>query len=100
LPSIGKQIISDDIVLGLEEVIDVRGREPRRFGTAGPRANLFRDVWKDELHVFAAEGLNVGVPGTVTELGHPDRTASNILNKYPVEVLAIEETMTSREEKE
>jgi hypothetical protein len=75
-------------------------RPARRFGTAGPIANLFREVWKEELHVFAAEGLTQE-PATLTkELGHPDRTSSETLNLHPVDVLAIEETSTSRGETE
>jgi hypothetical protein len=33
---VGKQITHDDIIIGLEEVIDARPQEARRFGTAGP----------------------------------------------------------------
>jgi hypothetical protein len=69
---LGKQILHDDIVIGLEEVIDVERREPRRFGTAGPIVNLFRDVWKEEQHVFAAEGKCLGENNGTRELGHPD----------------------------
>jgi hypothetical protein len=50
-------------------------------------------------HVFSAEGINKGVGKSTAKLGHSDRTSSNMLNQYPVEVLAIEETSTSRDEK-
>jgi hypothetical protein len=83
-------------VIGLEEVIDVQPREPRRFGTAGPISNLFREVWKEELHVFAVEGASPGTEGTTCELGHPDRTSSDVLNRHPVAVLAIEEVSTGK----
>jgi hypothetical protein len=62
--------------------------------------NLFREVWKEEHHVFSAEGTNEGAGKSTAELGHPDQTPSNTLNRYPVEVLAIKETSTSREEKD
>jgi hypothetical protein len=95
----GKQILQD-IVIGLEEVIDIRSQETRRFGTAGPLVNLFREVWKEEHHVFSAEGTSWGSGDATFQLGHPDRTPSDTLNRYPVEVLAIEETSSSREEKD
>jgi hypothetical protein len=47
--------------------------------------------------VFSAEGINGGVEKSTAELGHTDQTSSNTLNWYPVEVLAIEETSTSRD---
>jgi hypothetical protein len=50
--------------------------------------------------VFAAEGLTQDPTHATTELGHPDRTPSGTLNRYPVDILAIEETSTSRDEKE
>jgi hypothetical protein len=87
-------------VIGLEEVIDVRPRPARRYGTAGPITNLFRELWKDENHVFAVEGLRQKEEQGPKELGHPDRTPSDTLNQHPVEVLTIEETSTSKDEQE
>jgi hypothetical protein len=92
---VGKQ---HDIVIGLEEEIDVRPRPGRRYGTAGPITNLFRELWKDEIHVFAAEGLPQQEGQGPKELGHPDQTPSDTLNRYPVDVLTIEETSTSKDE--
>ena len=91
MPSLGKQITCDDVVIGLEETIDTQLGKPRRFATAGPGPNLFRELWKNEDHVFAAEGGPTCPTSQTLELGHPGRTDSNILNRYPVEVLAIEE---------
>jgi hypothetical protein len=88
-------------VIGFEEVIDIQSQEPRQFGsTAGPIVNLFREVWKEEHHVFSAKGITKGVGKSTAELGHPNQTSSNMLNRYPVEVLAIKETSTSRDEKD
>jgi hypothetical protein len=81
-------------------VIDVRPHYPRRFGTGGAFPNLFREVWKDEDHVFSAEG-GVGMSGcTGKSLGHPDRTSSNVLNQYLVEILAVEDIPTGPGEKD
>jgi hypothetical protein len=94
---VGKQITYDDIVIGLEEVIDVQPWEARQFGIAGPIPNLFRDVWKDERRVFAAEGSSPGTGGMTQELGHPERTSSHTLHQYPVEVFAIKEPSKAHE---
>jgi hypothetical protein len=75
-------------VIGLEEVIDVQPCKPRQFGTAGPISNLFQEVWKEELHVFAAEGASPGTEGATHGPGHPDCTSSD--------VLAIEEISTGK----
>jgi hypothetical protein len=46
---LGKQIKSDDVVIGLEEVIEVSRRVKRRFGTAGSfPILLFREAWKED----------------------------------------------------
>ena len=95
LPLLGKQINVDEIVLGLEELVDVRPRTPRRFGTGSVAPNLFREAFKNEQHVFAAEGIKLH-SDTATHLGHPDRTPANTLNQYPVEVLAIDEDTVGR----
>jgi hypothetical protein len=86
-------------VVGLEEVIGIGSPESRRLGTAEPIVNLFREVWKEEHHVFSAEGTNGEVGKSNAELGHPDQTSSNTLNRYPVEVHAIKETSTSRDKR-
>jgi hypothetical protein len=80
----------DEILIGLEELVDVRPRSPRRFGTGSLAPNLFREAFKDEHHVFTVEGIKIA-SDTATSLGHPNRTPANTLNQYPVEVLAIEE---------
>ena len=77
-------------MVGLEEVVDVQPKTPRRYGTAGLVPGLFKEVWAHEEHVFAAEG---GRPlkGHAAQMGHPDRVTSDILNQHPVEVLVIED---------
>jgi hypothetical protein len=92
---LGKQITVDEIVLGLEELVDVRPRAPRRFGTGSTGPSLFREAFKEEHHVFAAEGIRIH-SGMATSLGHPDRTPANTLNQHPVDVLAIEEDTVGR----
>lgn len=87
-------------MLGLEEVIDVRTQSAQHFGTAGPIANLFPEVWKDKFHVFAMEGLRQGDDTENHKLGHPDHTSSDTLNQHPVELLAIKVTATSHDKKE
>ncbi len=89
---LGKQIAceTDDIVIGLEEVIDVQPQTRRRYGTAGPGPGLFKEVWAHHDHVFAAEG-GTALRGQDLQLGHPARVSSGILNLHPVEVLVIEE---------
>jgi hypothetical protein len=72
----------------------VQPRLPRRFGTASTGLNLFHEVWAQEDHVFAAEGTKDSRSRAV-QLGHPGRTASEVLNRYPVEVLAIDEGETT-----
>lgn len=91
MPFLGKQVTCDDVVVGLEETVGTQPEEPRCFATAGPGPTLFREIWKNENHVFAAEGGTTRYTSQVMEVGHPGRTDSNILNRYPVEVLAIEE---------
>lgn len=81
-----------DVVTGLVDRVDVQPRPPRRFGTAGPITSLFRKVWESEHHVFAAEGGHrMPTSGQVQDLGHPDRAPRNVLNRFPVEVLVIDE---------
>jgi hypothetical protein len=97
---LGKQMICDDIVVGLDEVIDTRPQAPRRYGTAGAFPNLFGEAWKEECHVFSAEGgSGFGWP-TVKQLGHPDRTPSNVLNTFRVEVLAAEDSAVTTADKD
>ena len=79
------------MVIGLEETKDTQPGKPRRFATMGSGPNLFRELWKNEDHVFAAEGGPTCPTSQTLELGHPGWTDSNILNRYPVDVLAIEE---------
>jgi hypothetical protein len=88
----GKQIAcdTDDIVIGLEEVIDVQPQSRKRYGTAGTAPGLFQEVWAHQEHVFAAEGGRT-LRGQALQMGHPDRVTSNILNLHPVEVLVIED---------
>jgi hypothetical protein len=81
------------MIVGLEETVEVQTREAHRYGTAGYGPNLFQEeVWQHECHVFAAGGDGVGLGSGVIQLGHPDRTASNSLNRYPVDVLAVDES--------
>ena len=91
MPFIGKQVTCDDTVIGLEETIDTQLGKPRCFTTAGPGLNLFQEIWKHENRVFAAEGGPTCSTSQVLEVGCPGQTDSNILNCYPVEVLAIKE---------
>ena len=81
----------DDVVVGLEERVNTQTEEPRRFGTAGPGPNLFREIWKNEDHVFAAEGGPAWTHHHTHEIGHPERVSSDILNQHLVEVLVVEE---------
>jgi hypothetical protein len=68
-----KQITTiQEIMIGLEEVIDIQSQESQQFGTAGPIVNLFQQVWKEEHHVFTAEGINGGVGKSTAKLGHQD----------------------------
>jgi hypothetical protein len=90
--SIGKQTNVSDVVIGLEEKVTVTPRRPHRFGTAGASTNLFSEAWKEEEHIFAAEGIGRRFnTSTTKELGHPGRVTPDVLNQHPVEVLAIEE---------
>jgi hypothetical protein len=92
LSFIGKQITIEDVVIGLEEVIDVSPQGRWRFGTAGSFPILFQEAWKEDDHVFAAEGGRLpGATGT-QRLGPPERVMANVLNRHPVEVLAIKDT--------
>lgn len=52
--------------------------------------NLFHKVWVHKDHIFAMEGTKDPWSRAV-QLGHPGRTTSEVLNRYPVEVLAIDE---------
>ena len=78
-------------MIGFEEVIDVTRQSRRRFGTAGAFPILFREAWKRDIHVFAAEGGKLPFDAETQRLGPPARVAVNVLNLHPVEVLAIEE---------
>jgi hypothetical protein len=71
--------VTTHVVIGLdEEVINIVSRwEKRRFSMAGSFPILFREAWKEDIQVFAAEGD--GPP--------PERVAANVLNRHPVEVL-------------
>jgi hypothetical protein len=44
LSILGKQIACDDVVVGLEEMIEVTPYDKRRFGTAGPFPILFTEA--------------------------------------------------------
>ena len=88
---VGKQIESDDVVIGFEEVIDMTRQSRRRFGTASAFPIVFREAWKRDIHVFAAEGGKLPFDAETQRLGPPARVAVNVLNLHPVEVLAIEE---------
>ena len=72
MPILGKQVTCDDVVVGLEETVDMGSGKPRRFATAGPGPNLFREIWKNETHVFAAEGGPTRHNSLTLELGHPE----------------------------
>ena len=78
----------DNVVVGLEEMVDTASREPHWYGMAGYGPNLFQEIWKNECHIFNAGGEVVGLGPGVSHLGHPDRTAANTLNWLPVDVLA------------
>lgn len=80
-------------MVGLEEVIEVTPHDKRRFGTAGPFPILFTEAWKEDSHVFSAEGGSTESQMDTHRLGPPERVATDVLNRYPVEVLAIEETL-------
>ena len=66
--------------MGLEDQVDVRPWASKRFGTAGPAANLFQQVWEGSKHVFAAEGGGVVPASTARELGLPEWTSPEVLN--------------------
>ena len=57
------------MVVGLEEVIDVTKQSRRRFGTAGAFPILFREAWKEDIHVFAAEGAKLPCEAETQRLG-------------------------------
>jgi hypothetical protein len=90
---LGKQVEFDDIVIGLEELIDITRRAKRRFGTAGAFPILFREAWKEDVHMFAAEGDKLPFETNTSRLAPPQRggVAANVLNQHPVEILAVEE---------
>jgi hypothetical protein len=91
---LGKQITtSDDVVVGLEEVINVTPQGRRHFGTAGPFPILFTEAWKEDKHVFVAEGGSVLPSDDTQRLGPPEQVATDVLNRYPVAILAVEETL-------
>ena len=92
LITLGKQIEIDDVVVGLEEMIGIARQDRRRFGTAGAFPILFREAWKEDFHVFAAEGGKLPLDTATQRLGPPERVATNVLNRHPVQVLAVEET--------
>jgi hypothetical protein len=82
----------NNVLVGLEEVVNVSPQHQRQFGMAGPFPLLFREAWKKDEHVFAAEGGNATSSDCNTQrLGPPERVAADILNQHPVEVLAIKE---------
>jgi hypothetical protein len=88
-----KQIENDDVVIGLEEVIkESRWEKRRHFGMAGSFPILFREAWKEDIHVFAAEGDKLPFETNTPRLGPPERVVAHVLNRNPVEVLAVEET--------
>jgi predicted deacetylase len=74
----------------LEEVINVTKQFRRRFGTAGAFPILFREAWKEDIHVFAAAGAKISADAGTQLLGPPSRVTTNVLNLHPVAVLAVE----------
>jgi hypothetical protein len=83
----------DDVVVGLEEVIEVAQQGKRWFGMAGPFPILFTEAWKEDEHVFSAEGGSALIKNDTQRLGPPERVTTDVLNRYPVEVLAVKETL-------
>ena len=83
--------MTDDVVVGLEEVVPVADQDRRRFGTAGPFPVLFAEAWREDTHVFAAEGRTRQEDPDTHRLGPPERVKTDVLNRHPVEVLAIED---------
>jgi hypothetical protein len=65
------------------------------FGTAGAFPILFREAWKEDIHVFAGEGDKLLFDADTQRLGPPARVAVNVLNLHPVRrgrlLLAIKE---------
>lgn len=53
------------------------------FGTAGAFLILFREAWKEDIHVFAAEGDKLPFDANTHQLGPPVRVAVNVLNLHP-----------------
>jgi hypothetical protein len=96
---LGKQETCDNVVVGLEEVLNVTNQSRRRFGMASPFPILFQEAWREDAHIFAAEG-GKATNNDTHRLGSPERVTADILNKYPVEVLAIEETAQSFKSKQ
>ena len=67
-------------------------RQHFRYATAGAGRSLFCEAWCQEELVFQAEGGRCETEdGMIPSLGHPARVETNILNKFPVDVLAIDE---------
>jgi hypothetical protein len=91
--TLGKQILHNDVAVGLEEVVDVTPKAKRRYGTAGPFPILFSEAWKEDAHVFSAEGHRTLTQTGTHHLGPPERVATDVLNRHPVTVLAVEETL-------
>ena len=83
---------SDDVVVGLEEFVNVSDQVRWRFGTAGSFPILFREAWREDEHVFSVEGGKApNGDSNLQHLGTPERVSGEVLNRYPVDVLAIEE---------
>ena len=73
-------------------MIDVSQQDRRRFGTAGAFPILFKEAWKEDFHGFAAEGGKLPLDIDTQRLGPPERVEANVLDRHPVQVLAVEET--------
>jgi hypothetical protein len=84
--------MTDGVMVGLEEVVPVTDQDRRQFGTAGSFPVLFAKAWKEDTHVFASEGGTLQGDPNTHRLGPPERVKADVLNRHPVEVLAIEDS--------
>ena len=84
-----------NVVVGLEEAIAITNQPKRCFGTAGPFPNLFAEAWREDEHVFSADGGNLQGNAGTQHLGSPGRVSPDVLNRHPVEVLAIKDAPPS-----
>jgi hypothetical protein len=84
--------MTNDVVVGLEEVVPGADQDRRRFGTAGSFPVLVAKAWKEDTHVFATEGGTLQGDPNTHRLGAPERVKADVLNCHTVEVLAIEDS--------